>query len=51
MLAANDLVAARRVLSRAWSLEVRDGVALKRLLLTFPTVRLVRTKARRVLGI
>ncbi len=50
-LASHDLVEARRVLSRAWSLEVRDGVALKRLLLTFPTVRSVRSKARRVLGI
>ena len=50
-LASHELVEARRVLSRAWSLEVRDGVALKRLLLTFPTVRSVRSKARRVLGI
>lgn len=51
MLAANDLVAARRVLIRAWSLEVRDSVAFKRLLLTFPTVRFVRSKARSILGL
>ncbi len=51
LLASHDLLAARRVLIRAWSLEVRDGVALKRLLLTFPTVRSVRYQARRVLGI
>jgi glycosyltransferase involved in cell wall biosynthesis len=51
LLASHDLLAARRVLGRAWSLEVRDGVALRRLLLTFPTVRSARTKARRVLGI
>jgi len=51
LLASHDLVAARRVLSRAWSLEVLDGVALRRLLLTFPTVRSARNTARRVLGI
>jgi len=50
LLASHDLMAARRVLTRAWSLEVRDGVALRRLLLTFPTVRSARRMARRVLG-
>jgi hypothetical protein len=51
MLASDDLLAARRALGRAWSLEIRDGGALKSLLLTFPTVRSLRSMARRVLGI
>lgn len=46
LLAAGELVEARRVLARAWSLEVRDRVVLKRLLLTFPAARALNALLR-----
>ena len=48
LLAAHELIEARRVLSRAWQLEVRDRVVLKRLLLTYPIVRSMRAALRQL---
>ena len=50
LLAADELREARRVLARAWRLDVRDEVVLRRLLLTYPTVRSVRNALRFKLG-
>ena len=46
LLAAGELHEARQVLGRAWRLEVRDRVVVKRLLLTFSMVRALRDVVR-----
>ena len=46
LLAAGELDEARRVLGRAWRLELRDRIVLKRLLLTFSMVRALRDVVR-----